>query len=650
MVRVLGIQLDLGESAGEDAERAERWAFDLLTEERAFGDLERDLRAFAEDTETVRSALVVENEDLHRSLFTVRRGKIDRFGVARDGQGRWLVEGREDLSELAADLAERDLIRVGTPKTSAATKEREIFAAHVAAAKEAVDNRDVSRMIELFRSRALAGTRGRDARASIARALVSESTPDAADVLFDALRDEVPSIAHVIGYRLYVQSHLASRLLAEIEAAWRDRPRLDVYLARLAAAVQEWPDFPYPQGWIEAADPLLVRLLDPRDADAPKTKLSALMETTVRALERGTFEAVRRSRQRLNKAKPEPIAKMRELFAERLRAVLASKAELTIRAAAFDLLTSLGVPAPEIVPLIGDFPAVGGVRKARLDARIDPPPPPAPLVFGLAPVAPEISHQDVLGAAKYPEGYVVHRAGDTIALVVDGRARWKIDAPNDSQILAVLGDHGGRAFVSCADGLVALDIDTGRELWCCGAIDRPTLTSRDSVVDPRPVVWARREQLLVLGTDHVTAVEPRSGRVVDVVDVPFAEAMGFALHEQGVLVLDGSVVFGGLHDTDLVRSGLLVRADLSAEDHFVPAVLASIVREVGGVRADFSRADVVLTSRAGEVRWALPPKVSHLGPVVPGAGGVPHALLFVSDPSSHVFGAGSWQALPLSVG
>jgi hypothetical protein len=42
MVQVLGVRIDVGGSSGEDAERAERWSIDLLGEERAERDFERD--------------------------------------------------------------------------------------------------------------------------------------------------------------------------------------------------------------------------------------------------------------------------------------------------------------------------------------------------------------------------------------------------------------------------------------------------------------------------------------------------------------------------------------------------------------------------------------------------------------------------------
>jgi hypothetical protein len=160
----------------------------------------------------VRSAVLVEDESRHLSLVVVRDGSIEDVAVERAGNGSWLVTERPDLSAIVAELSDDDFVRIGTPKKIAAAKEREAFAARVAAAEEAIAARDVNQLVTLMRSKYLVGTRATNLRTQIARALVTKPTPEAADVLFEALRDDAPGVAHIIGFRLYVQKHLASRV------------------------------------------------------------------------------------------------------------------------------------------------------------------------------------------------------------------------------------------------------------------------------------------------------------------------------------------------------------------------------------------------------------------------------------------------------
>lgn len=653
MVKVLGVRLDVEKADPTDAERAERWLKRLFEDDLAAGDLAADLETVARDASSARAWVLVEGEERELSMHVVG-GERRTLMAVRVAQGL-VVEGRRDLDAIANELAHQSFVKTGRPKAPRASDERKRFAKKREEALAAIAARDVAQMVACLRAPELSGSRGLDVRAELVRALVARplskhATPevarDAGEALFAALRDDGRTVAHAVSSQLFRQTELAGRLLDELTSALGDSPRSNVFVARLANAVAQWPDFSLPEAFLASLRPDVRAIIDFRFAEAqPKRKLSETLGAAVEALERGNLGGFRRARVKTISAKLTARENMRATFGRRL-ATIAGEAtgDPTVRGAALDLLRALDVPRSELGALVSGLPGVSGVRELALAAsQLELPP--ATLTPSSPPEGPAIGGDQVLRAARHRDGFLVANRRGALALEIDGVAKWRVDGLKNPVPLRVLGDSPAAAFAASQEGLHAFDQETGRELWFLGAIDVPTELSLGVVTDPRPTVWTLDERILVLGSDHLTWIDAKNGRIEAVVGLPFTSPHGLApLADDAVVVLDGTHTMSSFFNADFVLSGLVVRRDGSTEDRVVPATLGSVQREVDGARLDFSQSDVVV-ERGGETRrWALPEGVTRIGPVVREPENPARVLVFVAIHSGS-FEDGQWFSL-----
>lgn len=678
--RVLGVRIEVEGSSAEDAERAEQWLSDLLGDDLAAGDLARDLMTVARDAPSVCAWVLAEGEELELTLHRVggpsggsggtedakERERVASWDVVRGGKKAYLVDARPELGAIATELARKSFAKVGKPQRVTASAAKAAWAETEARVKAALETKDAIELRRWLTSTDLAGTRGVPLRSELARALLASPSPESGEALLEVLRSEVPEIAHLVSYRLYTKKGLAGRVLAEVAQAWKDRPRSDTFLGRLVGAISEWPDFPYPEGYLEAAPTDLRALLDARFRDqeaATKPKLGALVEATVQALESAEIKGFRRVRRRLEEAKQEPRARHRETYEERLRAIAGRPGAHVVRGAALDLLLALGVAKAELGALTEGLPESGGVRELRLASA----PQALPAARGFPAAAPSDQRRDwteVRSAATVHGGALVVNRKSMVAFALpDGRTKWRATDLDGSVALAILGDPGPRVYVASKHGLHALDAASGRELWCACTVDVPlSQVDLGYVTSPRPTLWALDDRVLVMGSEHASWLDARTGRVLDVAEIPFREPHGLVAlpEEDAVVVLDGTSLVRDLFNEDLIASGLVIRRPRpdtdslfdGLEDRVVPRTLGTVVRELGGVRAELSTVDgvVVETHADGSTtrgRFALPPDIVRFGPVVV-QDGAPHVLVRQAIRSG-IFDDGRWLAVPLSV-
>lgn len=675
--RVLGVRVEVEGSAAEDAERAEQWLSDLLGDDLAAGDLARDLMTVARDAPSVRAWVLAEGEELELTLHRVGspgvaskderdRERVAAWNVVRGGKKAYLVDDRPDLGAIATELARKSFAKVGKPQRVTASAAKAAWAETETQVKAALVTNDATELRRWLTSTDLTGTRGVHLRSQLVRALLASPSPESGEALLEVLRSDVPEIAHLVSYRIYTKKGLAERLLDELAPAWKDRPRSDTFLGRLVGAISEWPDFPYPAGYLEAAPTELRALLDARYRDqeaAMKPKLGALVEATVQGLESGEIKGFRRVRKRLEEAKPEPRARHRETFETRLRDIAGRPGAHVVRGAALDLLLALGVAPAELGALTEGLPETGGVRELRL--AYAPQALPAARVVPAAPPSDQRSDStEALSAATLPGGsIVVNRKSMVLFALQDGRTKWRATGFDGPVALAVLGDPGTRVYVASKYGLHALDAASGRELWCASTVDVPlSQVGLGYVTDPRPTLWALDDRVLVMGSERASWLDARTGQVLDVAEIPFRDPRGLVAlpEEDAVVVLDGTSLVRDMFNVDLVPSGLVIRRPRAnaerlfdgLEDRVVPRTLGSVVRELGGVRAELSTVDgVVVETRAdggtARARFALPPDILRFGPAVL-QDGAPHVLVRQAIRSG-IFDDGRWLAVPLSV-
>ncbi len=654
--RVLGVRFDVEASEPEDAERAEKWLSDLLGEQQTADDLSGALRTIARDAPTVRAWVLHEGEELDLGLDVVN-GTVTSWSVMRAGNGSWVIDGQLELGAIATELARTPFVRTGTAKYRKPSEEKARFAKAERDAREAIKANDFSQLAACLTATGLAGTRGVDVRLDLVRGLLACGAPESGQILLDVLRREVPEIAHLVAYRLYTKKTLAQGVVDELLTAWKARPRTDVLVARLASAIAEWPDFPFPAGFLEA-EPELRRLLDRRFAEAqPKPKVAQIVGSTLEFLEVGAIRGFRRARSRLTEVKPETRANLRIEFGERLHAV-ARQGDPIVRGAALDLLCAMGVATSKLGALTEGLGEAAGVRALRLAS--------APVELPIAPVVATVgpgamyNWKDVLGVARYPGGHLVVNKKSTVSFEQNSKATWRATGFDGSSPLAVIGEPGPRVLLGSKHGVHALDRESGREIWCAGTVDPPSMMGLGLITDPRATVWAADDRhLLVMGTHHVTWLDARTGAVLDVAEIPFADPRGLMRieGEDAVIVLDGTAVMNGHGNDDYLASGLVVRMDNarsghfdegSLEDRIVPRTLGAVVRVAGAVSAEFSPVDVVLTENRRRVHFLLPNNIVRIGPAYTSTAiGGACVLLFQGDEQSGF--NGKWLSMAMSV-
>ncbi len=538
-----------------------------------------------------------------------------------------------------------------------------------AAVQAAIEAGESGRLLALLDEPALQGTAAIELRHGLWHALVMKARPGAEERFIRGLFEEARHNAHLIWCYLFKQPDTAPLVLEALPKLYAAGAIARTQLHRAVAAVRDWPDFVYPDGYLERQPPPL-RLLLQRPADriasAPATAESIARDLS--ALLDSPFPS-----EPWWKLPSAPPAKERPLYASALEAVrprLMRELREGVggaerQAALIELLTNLGEPAASLSEVstllppapaaratldpLWDTPEAEDVRFLRTDAqhllatfeedrrffRLD--------AQGTRYDTPEPAdaHFDWLkttGVYRRGDDWVVLSERGGVSLWREGERVWRTATQGKALLLEPTRPEA-RDLVLFSDkhGLHCLDVAKGKERWCNVLAEGFVFSGQ--IGEHLPLADFAEDGLYVLTPAALWKLRWEDGVLEAGWELPFF-ALCLDRTPEGLWVRDRERVLD-----DTTGGGALLDARGGLVPHRASPLLATAVRELDGVRVEIGRG--VLTVD-GSRSARLPERVTRVGPLLRGgADGSPVLLVFRQGPDEALPLVGAWCGLAL---